>query len=43
MEVRLGTEAEPAGQSTKAEQETKVKLTEQGARAEPETRTGPTE
>ncbi len=29
---RLGTEAEPAGQSTKAEQETRVKPTEQGAR-----------
>ncbi len=31
---RLGTKAEPAGQSTKAEQETRVKPTEQGARAE---------
>ncbi len=32
VEVRLGTEAEPTGQSTKAEQETRVKPTEQGAR-----------
>ncbi len=43
MEVRLGTEAEPTGQSTKAEQESRVKPTELGASAEPEIRTGPTQ
>ncbi len=40
---RLGTEAELAGQRTKAEQKTRVKPTELGSRAEPEARTGPTE